>query len=86
MKQVLVLLKAIATFCISFMMGMLGFFLGAFIFSGVSEFLLELETRAAFLAQMIGFWVIYGAALVGGIFGLQKGARWTRLLESFRDD
>ncbi len=83
--MIITLLKALTTFAISFVMGMIGFGLGAVIFVGVSAWLQELETEAPFIAGALGFLSLYGAAIVGGIFGLQKGARWTRLMERFED-
>ena len=75
------LLRAMATFLVSFGMGMTGFALGAVIFLGISDHLLRMEEQAQLLARIIGFTIIYGSALVGGVFGLQKGARWTRLMD-----
>ena len=83
--MIVTLLKALLTFAISFVMGMIGFFLGAVIFVGVNKWLLALEEDVPFVAGALGFLCLYGAAIVGGIFGLQKGARWTGLMEKFDD-
>ncbi len=75
-----------ATFSVSFFMGMIGFVLGAVIWSGVRADLLALEADHALVAKVLGFLCLYGAAIVGGIYGLQKGARWTRLFSSQKMD
>ena len=79
-----VLFKALCTFAISFVLGMVGFVLGAIIWTGVGESLVELEETAPFVARFLGFSLIYGSAIIGGIFGLQKGAKWTQLMETLR--
>lgn len=76
------LLKALATFVVSFFMGMVGLVLGVIIYGGLNEQLLEMEANHQILAKAIAFMCIGGSAILGGIFGLQKGARWTGLFDS----
>jgi hypothetical protein len=60
-------------------MGMIGFALGTLTWMGVSESVLPLEQNHSILAWAIFHILVLGSAIVGGIFGLQKGARWTGL-------
>ena len=76
-------MKAIATFAISVGMGLIGFFLGGVIYMGISDYLLDMPNEG--FARAIAIGLFFGSALVGGIFGLQKGARWTKLMESLED-
>tara|TARA_Y100000815_G_C13122630_1_gene417438 strand:+ start:228 stop:470 length:243 start_codon:yes stop_codon:yes gene_type:complete len=80
----MMILKALATFALSLGMGMIGFFLGGIIYMGISEYLLEMSNEQ--VARAIAIALVFGSAVVGGIFGLQKGARWTKLMESLNGD
>ena len=78
----MVLLRALGTFIISLGMGMVGFFLGGVIYMGISKYLLAMSNERMATAIAVG--ILFGSALLGGIFGLQKGAKWTRLMDSIR--
>lgn len=80
----MVLLRALATFAVSLGMGVIGFFLGGVIYLGISDYLLDMANER--VARGIAVGLIFGSAFVGGIFGLQKGARWTKLMDSIRGD
>ena len=77
--MLLTIARAIGAFAISFAMGMVGLVLGIVIYFGFSDQLLAMEDQYALLARFLAFACIYGSAIVGGIYGLHRGARWTGL-------
>ena len=77
--MLLTILRALGAFAISFLMGMVGIVLGIVIYFGFSDQLLAMEEQYALVARVLAFICIGGSGIVGGIYGLHRGARWTGL-------